>query len=228
MSKSLKDRFVELQAERDRSWSAEQLARNAAQRRLLVAQHDPAKLPQVGDEIAPFTLRDEHGEELTRDALLAQGPVVLIFFRFGGCPACNVALPYYNETLWPELQARGAGLVALSAQIPVDKSMIQRHNIGFPVASDPDYALARSLGITFFPEDQPAVRPDENWIGATLGTFSYEIDLPAALVLDSDGRVLLLDASPDWLNRTESATILTALSKSAGISDRPSTAILTD
>jgi peroxiredoxin len=213
MGKTLKDRFNELQAERERSWSAEQLARNAGQRRLLAKRHDPAKLPQVGDEIPPFTLIDAEGRELTRDALVAQGPAVLVFFRFGGCPACNIALPHYDATLWPELQARGIPLVAVSAQTPVDRALIQRHDLAFPVASDPGYALARSLGITFFPEDQPEVAPGESWIGATLGTFSYEIDQPAVLVLGPDGKVLFLDVSPDWLDRTESETILAALTQ---------------
>lgn len=213
MGKTLKDRFNELQAERERTWSAEQLARNAGQRRLLAERHDPAKLPQVGDEIPPFTLIDAEGRDLTRDALVALGPAVLVFFRFGGCPACNIALPYYDETLRPELEARGIPLVAVSAQTPVDPALIRRHDLAFPVASDPGYALARSLGITFFPEDQPEVAPGQNWIGATLGTFSYEIDQPAVLVLGPDGKILLLDVSPDWLDRTDSETILAALTE---------------
>ncbi|WP_443478574.1 peroxiredoxin-like family protein [Novosphingobium aerophilum] len=212
MSKSLKERFAELQAERDRTWSAEQLARNALQRSLLSERHDPAKLPRTGDEITPFTLIDQDGHELTRDSLLANGPAVLVFFRFGGCPACNIALPYYNETLWPELRARGIPLVAVSAQIPVDRAVIERHGLGFTVASDPGYALGRRLGVTFFPEEQPEVAPGENWIGATLGTLSYEIDQPAVLVLGQDARVLFFEASPDWLDRTDSAPILAALS----------------
>ncbi len=211
MTKSLKDRFTELQAERARTWSAEQLERNAAQRRELASRHDPATLPRAGDVIAPFRLIDQDGGELTRDRLLAEGPAVLVFFRFGGCPACNIALPYYNETLWPALREQGVPLVAVSAQIPVDRALIERHQLGFTVASDPGYALARDLGITFLPEEQPEVAPGQEWIGSTLGTFSYEIDQPAVLVLGKDAKVLFFEASPDWLQRTDSETILSAL-----------------
>ncbi|WP_404482478.1 peroxiredoxin-like family protein [Novosphingobium sp. BL-52-GroH] len=211
MTASLNDRFAQLQAERERTWSAEQLERNAAQRRLLVERHDTAALPGVGDEVAPFTLIDQDGRDLTRDEILAEGPAVLVFFRFGGCPACNIALPYYNETLLPHLRERGVRLVAVSAQLPVDREVIARHGLGFTVAGDPGYALARALGITFLPEDRPAVAPGDTWIGATLGTDSYEIDKPAVLVLDQDARITFLDASPDWLQRTESAAILAAL-----------------
>lgn len=211
MTRSLKDRFADLQAERERTWSAEQLSRNAAQRGVLVKRHDPFAFPQRGEEITAFTLIDQNGAPVTRDELLADGPAALVFFRFGGCPACNVALPYYNETLLPELRQQGVKLVAVSAQVPVDQELANRHALGFPVTGDPDYALARRLNITFFPEEQPPVSEGEPWIGRTLGTFSYEIDQPAVLVLDRNARVLFFDASPDWLHRTESETILAAL-----------------
>ncbi|WP_159977134.1 MULTISPECIES: peroxiredoxin-like family protein [unclassified Novosphingobium] len=211
MTASLNDRFAALQTERERTWKPELLERNAAQRRILVERHDPAALPGIGDEIAPFTLIDQDGHELTRDQILADGPAVLVFFRFGGCPACNIALPYYNETLLPHLRARGVRLVAVSAQVPVDPQLIARHGLGFTVAGDPGYALARKLGITFLPEEQPDVTPGQSWIGATLGTDSYEIDKPAILVLGEDARIAFFDVSPDWLQRTESETILAAL-----------------
>lgn len=211
MTETLKDRFATLQAERERTWQPEQLERNAAQRRLLVERHDPAALPAPGDTVGPFTLIDQDGRELTRDALLADGPAVLVFFRFGGCPACNIALPYYNETLLRPLRERGAKLVAVSAQLPVDRELIARHDLDFTVAGDPGYTLARALGITFLPEEQPAVEPGQSWIGATLGTDSYEIDQPAVLVLDTEARVVFFEASPDWLSRTESEAILAAL-----------------
>lgn len=211
MTDTLKDRFAALQAERERSWAPEQLERNAAQRRVLVQRHDPAVLPQKGDRVAPFTLIDQDGQALTRDDILADGPAVLVFFRFGGCPACNIALPWYNETLLPHLRERGVRLLAVSAQVPVDRDLIARHGLDFTVAGDPGYALARGLGITFFPEEQPAVAAGAPWIGATLGTDSYEIDQPAVLVLAQDGTVAFFEASPDWLDRTETDAILAAL-----------------
>jgi len=208
---SLHERFAQLHAERERTWKPEQLARNAGQRRVLVERHDPSALPQPGSKLAPFTLIDQDGHPITSEELTANGPAVLVFFRFGGCPACNLALPYYNETLWPQLRAAGIPLVAVSAQVPVDRGLFDRHGLGFSVAGDPDYALGRALGITFLPEEQPAVAPGESWIGATLGTNSYEIDQPAVLVLERGNVVRWLEVSPDWLDRTESETVLAQL-----------------
>lgn len=208
---SLQERFAQLQAERERTWKPEQLARNAGQRRVLVERHDPSAHPQAGSTLPPFTLVDQDGRSLSSAELTAGGPAVLVFFRFGGCPACNIALPYYNETLWPQLRAAGIPLVAVSAQVPVDRTLFERHRLGFTVAGDPGYALGRALGITFLPEEQPKVAPGESWIGATLGTDSYEIDQPAVLILDRGNVVRWLDVSPDWLARTESEAVLAQL-----------------
>lgn len=213
--RSLAERFAELQAERDRTWPPEQLARNAGQRRVLVERNDPSKRPAAGDKLAPFTLIDAEGQPLDSATLLANGPAVLVFFRYGGCPACNVALPYYNEALLPALEAAGIPLVAVSAQIPVDKGPTERHALRFATTSDPDYALGRALGITFLPDEQPAVQPGQSWIGAALGTNSYEIAQPAVIVLEPDHTIRFIDVSPDWMARTEAETVLAHLPETA-------------
>jgi peroxiredoxin len=209
--RTLAQRFAELQATRERTWPAQQLEKNAHQRRVLVERDNPAARPQAGDRIAPFTLVDADGTALSSEDLVKDGPAVLVFFRFGGCPACNIALPYYDETLWPALSAAGIPLIAISAQIPVDRGPTERHGLRFPTYSDPDYALGRQLKITFFPEDRPEVTPGAAWIGATLGTNSYEIAQPAVIVLNVDHTLRFIDVSPDWLIRTEADAVLAHL-----------------
>lgn len=212
---TLAARYAALQAEREANWPAAQLAANVRQRRALVEAHDPARHPAPGDAIAPFALVDAHGAPLASDTLLADGPAVLVWFRFGGCPACNLALPYYEETLWPRLAAAGIPLVAVSAQTPVDTGIITRNGLTFPVAADPDYGLARRLGITFLPLDQPAVAPGAPWIGATLGTHSYEMTQPAVVIINADGTLRHLIVSPDWMDRPEAEDILAHLPEAA-------------
>jgi len=211
MTTTLAQRFAELQAERERTWQPEQLAGNARQRAALVASFDPAAVAQPGSLLPDATLIDADGKAVTLSDLVAHGPAVLVFFRFAGCPACNIALPYYDETLAAPLRAAAIPLVAVSAQNPVDRGIIDRHGLSFPVAGDPDYVLSRALGITFLPLDQPAVAPGQPWIGTTLGTNSYEIDQPAVLIINADRTVRQLWVSPDWLARTEAGEVLAAL-----------------
>lgn len=204
-------RFAALQAQREASWPAAQLAANLRQRKLLVDAQDAADHPAPGTPITPFTLLGADDAPITQADLLAKGPAVLLFYRFGTCPACTIALPYYQETLWPRLHAAGIPLLAVSAQTPVDTGIALRHGLTFPLASDPDYTLARRLGITFFPEAQPPVAPGDDWIGATLGTHSYEMVQPAVVILEPDGTLRHLIVSPDWLDRPEVDEILAHL-----------------
>jgi cytochrome oxidase Cu insertion factor (SCO1/SenC/PrrC family) len=96
---SLAKLLADLHAERVRTWEPAALQVNIGQRAALVEQADPAAWIKAGDKVEPFTLLDVEGGELALKGLTAKGPVVLVFFRFAGCPACNIALPYYERAL---------------------------------------------------------------------------------------------------------------------------------
>lgn len=209
-TESLNKAFAQLHAQREKDWPAEQLRRNVAQREALVRKYDAARHVQRGDIISPFELIEPDGTAITQDDVL-DGPAVLIFFRFSGCPACNLALPYYNRQLWPALAERGVRLVAITPQRPELLDIGTRHDLSFTLASDPDNRLGRKLGITFEPEEKPEIPADGKWIGAHTGTGTWELPQPTVLVLDRDGRVAFVEVNPDWLNRTEADAIIAAL-----------------
>lgn len=209
---SLRAQFDALHAERVRTWEPDKLAKNVEQRRELVERHDPGKIARVGERIEPFVLLDTDGGEIALDDLVADGPAVLIFFRFAGCPACNIALPYYDRRLRPALDAAGIPLVAVSPQVPIPLGEIRtRHGLGYRVASDPDNRLGHRLGITFVPGAIPAGPPPPGWIGELTGTGTWELPQPTVLILDPGRIVRSIEVSPDWLARPEAGDILAAL-----------------
>ena len=208
---SLAAMFEVLQQERERTWTPEQLAGNAAQRRALVDRFDPTRTVRAGETLAPFELFDVEGGRIVLDDLVRTGPAVLIVFRYAGCPADNIALPYYNHALRPALDQAGVTLIAISPQRPDRLHDIKaRHNLEFTVASDPDNQLARRLGITFVPDDQP-MPPPTGWIGEITGTASWELPQPTVLIVDEQRVARFVAVSPDWLDRPEASEILAAL-----------------
>ena len=62
-----------------------------------------------GEKAPDFVLPNVNGENVQLSHLLTQGPVVLIFYRGGWCPYCNLALRSYQAIL-PEIQADGMRL----------------------------------------------------------------------------------------------------------------------
>lgn len=208
LTEPLKTRYAALQAERERSWPAAQLEANARQRRLLTERFDPAAIAQPGDILPDFAFPEVDGGELTLDGLTEGGSALFIFFRFAGCPACNIALPYYAEALWPELRQRNIPLVALSPQRPDRLREIKtRHGLPFFVATDSDNQLARHIGIAFEPDDRPTP-PPAGWIGEVTGTGAWELPQPAILHVRADRSIQALTVSPDWLDRPEAQDIL--------------------
>lgn len=212
--KSLKDRLADLHAERERTWDPAQLKINIDQRRTLVETADPSRWVKVGERLESFTLLDVEGGELSLEALIQRGPAVLVFFRFAGCPACNIALPYYEEALALGLRDLGATLVAVSPQVPERLGEIRtRHGLSFKVASDPDNALGRRFGILYTADEasQAAQRAKGAFIGETTGTGTWELPQPAIVVIDHERVVRFVDVSPDWLVRTEADPVLEAV-----------------
>ncbi len=202
------------QAGRAATMDPSALAENIRFRAALEATTDRRRIVAAGDKAPDFTLHSVEGPLLSRDALLADGPVVLIFFRFAGCPVCNVALPWYDRNLRPELDRRGVRLIAVSPQVPAKLGEIRsRHALGFTVATDPDNDLARRLGLTFAPDATARAFAEARGANTAeiTGASTWELPMPAAILIDTDGTIRFAEASPDWLVRTEADVILAAV-----------------
>lgn len=214
MPESLNQLLANLHAERERTWAAADLQVNINQRRRLLEQAPTKRFVRSGDSIAAFELHKVEGGRLTRDGLLADGPAVLVFFRFAGCPACNLAIPYYDRQLYPQLQEWGVPLIAVSPQVPERLIDIKtRHNLRLQLASDLDNQLAQRLGILYHFDEasQQAALAKGPGIGVITGTRTWELPQPTVVVIGQDQRVHFAQVSPDWLVRTEAEPILEAV-----------------
>lgn len=207
----LNQQFAELHAHRVATMNPADLKINADQRQRLVEGLDRSRLVKAGDLVAPFELAEVDGATLTLEGLTASGPLVVIFFRFANCPACNIALPHYQRRLAPKLASLGVNLVAVSPQVPERLVEIKRrHELSFQVATDRDNRLGRRFGI-LYEFDEPsrqAALAKGNFIGDVTGTGTWELPMPAVVVIDRHHVVRFVEVSPDWLVRTEAEAIL--------------------
>lgn len=219
---SLQSRYDTLEAERRKTWTPEVLAANIAQRETLAKEQPKTTHVEVGDVVTPHNFTDAQGRITSLDDLISAGPAVLVFFRFAGCPACNIALPYYAETLAPPLKAADIPIIAISSQpFPELDTIRTRNNLPFPVLNDPGLSLSRALGITYVFDDvarQTALSKGDS-SEALNGTAHWELPKPTVLILAPGRIVRFIDISPDWMRRTETPVILKALGlKDKGVS----------
>jgi peroxiredoxin len=216
MTDRLVDLLGALHTERLTTWAPEQLQRNIDQRRINVERFDPKSAPQVGEATAPFELVNVEGGVLRSQDLVKNGPAVLVFFRHESCPACNIALPYYDRNLWPTLSSLGVPLVAISPQIPEALINVRkRHSFTFYVASDTGAQLGRRFGLTFKSEGTP--KPE------SIAQGLAELTHPTVVVIDANHVVRFVDVTPNWMARTEAEPVLEAVRKVLEV--RPQSAV---
>jgi peroxiredoxin Q/BCP len=131
---------------------------------------------QVGDVVADFELPDETGTpRRLSDLLAADGPVVLFFYPAAMTSGCTKESCHFRD-LEREFEAVHAQRVGISADsVDKQREFAEKHAFGYPLLSDPDRAVASSLGVKRMLRIGPNRRT----------TFVIDTDRTLLAVLDS-------------------------------------------
>ena len=173
---------------------------------------------KAGDVLEDFTLPDATGGEVSLSQLVADGPAVLVFYRGGWCPYCNLALRYYQSELVPELPRHDSTLVAITPQKPDESlSTAEKHGLEFPVLTDTGLRFADRLGIAFEPSAETQAAQIKLGLDVSEGNAegATRLPMPTVLVVDRERVVRFADVHPDYATRTEVPAILAALAELA-------------
>jgi peroxiredoxin len=168
---------------------------------------------QVGAALPALTLPDATGKPMDLKALNATGPLVIVFYRGGWCPYCNLELREWQRLL-PQLGELGATLVAISPQTPDNSlSTAEKNELAFPVLSDSSLAAARAFGIAFTlsPELVALYSQVGNDLPTLNGNGQWVLPIPATYLVDATGHVSLAHVEADYRERAEPLRVLEAL-----------------
>lgn len=198
-SSTIAEQVAELHAKRAQS-SAEEISR--AREEALARDILPDGIQAVGCVFPDGDLADAEGKAVKLRAVLGGRPAIVVFYRGAWCPYCNLTLHTYQERLFPVLAERGVGMVAISPQNP-DESMTlkEKHDLQFPVLSDPDNRIAGAMGIL----NQPMKE------GAPI------VPMPTVALVDAEGTLVWIDVHKEHTIRTEVAQILDAVDRLIGV-----------
>jgi peroxiredoxin len=145
------------------------------------------------------------------------GPAVILFYRGGWCPYCNLQLRAWQRHL-PALAARGATLVAISPQAPdFSLSTAERNALAFPVLSDSDDLAGRAFGVSHaLPEALVALyRRFGHALDVVNGPAGWRLPMPATFVVGPEGRIAFARAEADYRRRVDPAEALAVLDRLA-------------
>ncbi|OUJ14663.1 peroxiredoxin-like family protein [Acetobacter sp. DsW_063] len=179
----------------------------------LIASGAAGRALKAGDKAPVFTLEDPDGKPMSSRDLLAHGPLVVSFYRGVWCPYCNMELQALEAVL-PDFTARGASLIAISPQTPVNsRKSVRQNSLSFPILSDTENNVAAAFGLRFalpdylvelyksLKNDLPAFNDDPSWT----------LPMPARFVIGQDGVILYAEVNPDYTRRPEPEAMLPAL-----------------
>jgi peroxiredoxin len=173
-----------------------------------------ARILPVGAALPDIALPDATGA--TR-RLRDLGPAVLVFYRGGWCPYCNLQLRAWQRRL-PDLAARGAALVAISPQAPdATLSTMEKNDLAFPVLSDSDDIAGSAFGVSqALPEDLVALyRRFGHALDVVNGQAGWRLPMPATFVVGPDRRIAFARAEADYRRRVEPDEALAVLDRLA-------------
>ena len=188
----------------------------AAEQRDLAAAGHPSGLAEPGSRLPDGELLDVAGEPATLAETLGGKPAVIVFYRGGWCPYCNIALRTYQAQLVPALAERGISLIAISPQTP-DGSLSTKESkeLTFTVLSDPGNQIAGQLGILTAPSD--GTRAAQLQLGLDLTQVNADgttaLPMPTVVIADADGVIRWIDVHLDYTTRTEPGQILQAVTE---------------
>jgi peroxiredoxin len=106
----------------------------------------------VGTKAPDFTLKTTGGEQFSLSERLAQGPVVLAFFKVS-CPTCQYAFPFL-ERLYKAYGQNGVRLAGVSQNGARETAaFLQEFGVTFPVLLDEldSYPASNAYGLTNVP-----------------------------------------------------------------------------
>lgn len=191
----------------------------AAEQRELAAGAGPGAAAGPGDHMPEGNLLDVAGQPTTLAEALGSRPGVIVFYRGGWCPYCNIALRTYQAQLVPALADRGIPLIAISPQTP-DGSLSTKETkeLTFMVLSDPGNQIARHLGILTAPSE--GARAAQLQLGLDLTKVNADgttaLPMPTVIVVDASGVIRWIDVHRDYTTRTEPDQVLQAINQILG------------
>lgn len=211
--RSLGDALAARRAERDARLAPEEarVLREAGERLLMLQVAEFALA--AGDTFPDFALPDADGRIVSSEALLRGGPLVVVFFRGGWCPFCDLAFAAYDGLSGP-LSALGATLVGV---VPEHREALREtralKRVGLTLVSDVEGRLARLCGLAFelTAAHVALYRSRGIDIAGRAAGGGWSLPLPASFVVAPDATVAFAFADADYTRRAEPSALLAAV-----------------
>ncbi len=175
-----------------------------------------AQVPQQANDISPLLI----GEQVPNihmvsaanksDSLLnlvMRQPTVLVFYRGGWCPFCNIQLAEMNK-IKDDILSLGFQIIAIGADAP-DKlrNTSDDNELQYSLYSDADTKISQAFGIAF----QAPERKKEQLKQFSNGANPGNLPVPSVFIIDQQGYIQFEYINPDYKVRLKSEMLMAVL-----------------
>lgn len=179
---------------------------------------------KAGDSAPVFTVRTVEDEPFRFDPANLQKPVVLISFRGGWCPYCNMHLSELRKVI-PELREIGFDVLFISNDGPdvlysglQDQTQEDIAGIDYTILSDAKLEAAVAFG-TAFRSSQGVIDYVEgkrkDYSASSIATLGAQT-VPSVFIIDTDGRIVFDYVNANYKIRLQADALLAAARDAQG------------
>ena len=180
---------------------------------ILLAQTELPKLPTeispllVGEKIPSLSLKSADNTDVKLSDLFANKKTILVFYRGGWCPYCNLHLAALGESE-KELLHLGYQIIAVSPDSPKKlKATDEKNKLNYLLLSDSNGALSQAVGIAFQAPTTYKSIVTEGSDGANTSLF---LPVPSVFIIDVTGVIQFEHITPDYKHRISNDLLIAA------------------
>lgn len=167
----------------------------------------------VGTSLPDVTVKTAANQDFNLAAQTAGKPTVIIFYRGGWCPYCNLHLAQLEEAE-PKLLALGYQILAISTDRPEGLPVTtQRHHLTYTLLSDRDMVAASAFHVAF----QLPAAERERYLDHGIDLPSIPNDpgnrwlpVPSVFIVNKAGEIRFVHSNPNFKRRISMPDLLAA------------------
>ena len=169
----------------------------------------PVLLASKIPDVAMTTLA---GKPTTLKAIAAGKPVILVFYRGGWCPFCNLQLSDLR-LIQKQTDALGYQMIGISPDLPAELNRtLDKHQLKYTLLSDSKANAMRAFGIGYR-LDAATVEKYKGYgidLEKSSGEKHHGLPVPSVFIVDADGIIQFSYVNPDYKARVPSSVVLAA------------------
>ena len=193
----------------------------------MVVAEEYASLPASAEETTPlktgdaapsFEVQTVDGEAYSFDPASLENPTMLISFRGGWCPYCNLHLSELRNVV-PQLNEQGVDVLFLSGDAPSelysslkDETQEDIEGLGYTILSDANIEAALAFGTAFRTGEGLGARLESRDYKVAKGSIGQHnaLSVPFVYVVNTAGEIVFDFVEPDYKIRLPADDLLAA------------------